>query len=99
MIPFFVDKYLILYNLISPLKKEAAYYLKMERLATNVVEDIVFIYSVDLKEINVSQFPMKIFRSIVNCKGDRIGPMHLMVLISEQTTCHILKAEAIVQEV
>ena len=44
MIPFFVDKYLILYNLISPLKKEAAYYLKMERLATNVVEDIVFIY-------------------------------------------------------
>ena len=44
MIPFFVDKYLILYNLISPLKKEAAYYLKMERLATNVVEDIVFIF-------------------------------------------------------
>ena len=98
MIPFFVDKYLILYNLISPLKKEAAYYLKMERLATNVVEDIVFIYSLDIKEI-VSQFLVEIFRSIANCKRDRIGPMDLMVLISKQTTCHILKSEAIVREV
>ena len=98
MIPFFVDKYLILYNLISPLKKEAAYYLKMERLATNVVEDIVFIYSSDIKEI-VSQFLVEIFRSIANCKRDRIGPMDLMVLISKQTTCHILKSEAIVREV
>ena len=80
MIPFFVDKYLILYNLISPLKKEAAYYLKMERLATNVVEDIVFIYSLDIKEI-VSQILVEIFRSIANCKGDRIGPMDLMVLL------------------
>ena len=99
MIPFFVDKYLILYNLISLLKKEAAYYLKMERLATNVVEDIVFIYSFDIKEINVSQFLVEIFRSIANCKKDRIGPMDLMVLISKQTTCHILKSEAIAQEV
>ena len=98
MIPLFVDKYLILYNLISPLKKEAAYYLKMERLATNVVEDIVFIYSLDIKEI-VSQFLVEIFRSIANCKGDRIGPMDLMVLISKQTTCHILKSEAIAREV
>ena len=98
MIPFFVDKYLILYNLISPLKKEAAYYLKMERLATNVVEDIVFIYFLDIKEI-VSQFLVEIFRSIANCKRDRIGPMDLMVLISKQTTCHILKSEAIVREV
>ena len=98
MIPFFVDKYLILYNLISPLKKEAAYYLKMERLATNVVEDIVFIYSLDIKEI-VSQFLVEIFRSIANCKWDRIGPMDLLVLISKQTTCHILKSEAIAPEV
>ena len=98
MIPFFVDKYLILYNLISPLKKEAAYYLKMERLATNVVDDIVFIYLLDIKEI-VSQFLAEMFRSIANYKGDRIGPMDLMVLISKQTTCHILKSEAIVREV
>ena len=90
MIPFFVDKYLILYNLISPLKKEAAYYLKMERLAINI--------SLDIKEI-VSQFLVEIFRSIANCKGDRIGPMDLMVLISKQTTCHILKSEAIAREV
>ena len=90
MIPFFVDKYLILYNLISPLKKEAAYYLKMERLAINI--------SLDIKEI-VSHFLVEIFRSIANCKGDRIGPMDLMVLISKQTTCHILKSEAIAREV